>query len=509
MEDIQKPADICLILEGTYPYVTGGVSQWTHDLIRMHPEKTFHLLALLPPQGEFSMRYELPLNVLSLTTVRLQQIPEGEHKVARKKREKFFYSLERDLLSFQYKPSLKNLANIIRVVREEEGVGNEELMRSYEIWKMIVRMYNSTVGDSSFLDYFWSWRGLLGGLFSVLLAPLPNAYVYHALCTGYAGLLMSRAKIEKKVPCFITEHGIYTNERKIEIASADWLYEGERVEYAIEQVRFERNLKDLWIDTFTAYSTLAYIAADLIITLYKGNQVLQIADGAPQEKLRIIPNGIDVELFSTVERVEHPKRVAFVGRVVPIKDVKTFIRSILHIKEFFPDIEAWIVGPYYEDPTYYEECNHLVKELDLTKNISFLGKKRVTEILGQIDVLVLTSISEAQPLTLLEAGAVGVPVVTTDVGSCRDIVEGTQEELPPLGPGGIVTSLVDPQSTAEACLQLLLNPDLNAFMGQNLKKRVYAFYTKAQQQKSYEEIYDEFIKQGKEVMEKKESLAAL
>ena len=43
----QSEADICLILEGTYPYVAGGVSSWTHDLIRAQPDLSFHLLTLL------------------------------------------------------------------------------------------------------------------------------------------------------------------------------------------------------------------------------------------------------------------------------------------------------------------------------------------------------------------------------------------------------------------------------------------------------------------------------
>lgn len=105
--------------------------------------------------------------------------------------------------------------------------------------------------DSSFLDYFWSWRALLGGLYSVLLADLPEASVYHAVSTGYAGLFAARAALETGRPVLLTEHGIYTNERRIEIGMADWLH-GQQSGFQVD--RQGATLKDLWIDTFIGYS---------------------------------------------------------------------------------------------------------------------------------------------------------------------------------------------------------------------------------------------------------------
>ncbi len=55
-----NPADVCMVLEGTYPYVVGGVSTWTHDIIRGLPQFRFHVLCLLPPGADRTMRYELP-----------------------------------------------------------------------------------------------------------------------------------------------------------------------------------------------------------------------------------------------------------------------------------------------------------------------------------------------------------------------------------------------------------------------------------------------------------------
>lgn len=65
-------ADVCLLMEGSYPYVAGGVSTWTHDLIRSHSDLTFHIVALVADRSARKLAYELPPNVTGLTHVYLQ-----------------------------------------------------------------------------------------------------------------------------------------------------------------------------------------------------------------------------------------------------------------------------------------------------------------------------------------------------------------------------------------------------------------------------------------------------
>src|SRR5690606_31758239 len=123
-----------------------------------------------------------------------------------------------------------------------------------------------------------------------------RADLYHAVSTGYAGLMAARAKLETGKPALITEHGIYTNERRIEIASAEWLTEGASKALTISQTRID--LRDLWTTTFINYSRIAYEAADTIVTLFADNQKAQMTDGAAADKLMVIPNGIDMERYT-------------------------------------------------------------------------------------------------------------------------------------------------------------------------------------------------------------------
>lgn len=67
------PVDVCLLLEGTYPYVAGGVSSWVHDLVRAQSDLSFHIVSLLPDDAPRERRYEPPANVVGISHVYLQK----------------------------------------------------------------------------------------------------------------------------------------------------------------------------------------------------------------------------------------------------------------------------------------------------------------------------------------------------------------------------------------------------------------------------------------------------
>jgi glycosyltransferase involved in cell wall biosynthesis len=319
---------------------------------------------------------------------------------------------------------------------------------------------------------------------------MPRARVYHPLCTGYAGLFAARARLETGRPVLLTEHGIYTNERRIEIAMAEWLYQAPSSGLSMEKAA--RDLKDLWVDTFTSYSRACYEAAGEVVTLYGGNQQLQLEDGADPEKLKIIPNGVDYERLSKAgaERGEHPPAVALIGRVVPIKDVKTYIRAIAILRNIVPDVRAFVLGPTDEDPHYFAECQTLVSHLGLQGCFTFTGRVSIAEHLGGLDVVVLTSISEAQPLVILEAGSAGVPSVATDVGACREMIYGDRREAEPLGPAGEVVPLSNPTATAQAVARLLTDRAYWEKASRAIRERVRRYYNRPALDRAYREVYD-------------------
>ncbi len=497
MQGMNQKADVCLILEGTYPYVTGGVSGWAHGLIKEQSHLSFHLCAIMPRDGDLALKYELPSNVIGLTTIRLNDLPLGA-SIPTSMATRLHRALHEPLstLTSDKVLLLADLKRIMDVLREARApLGSHALLDREEAWKQLVDIYEAAFPDHSFLDYFWSYRAIAGGIYSVLLAPLPQADIYHAMSTGYAGLMGARAKVETGKPVFVTEHGIYTNERRIEVTSADWLEATSSKALTIDKPR--RDLRDMWIDSINNFSRVCYEASDSIITLFAGNQKPQIEDGADINKMQVIPNGVDIERFS---RLAHRRQaiptIGLIGRVVPIKDIKTFLRACAILRQSVPELKAYIIGPTDEDIEYYTECVSLMQLLGLENAVIFTGQARVDDYLPLIDVLALTSISEAQPLVMLEAGAAGIPIVATDVGACREIIEGLPEETPHLGAGGIVTPLASPTSVADALFSLLSNPQRYEQASAAISKRVADYYNENIQQQAYRNLYAHYLRKS-------------
>ena len=214
------------------------------------------------------------------------------------------------------------------------------------------------------------------------IPPLPKARTYHTISTGYGGLTAARAAIEMQRPSLITEHGIYTNERRIEILMAPWIADTVDKGLSLHDPRFD--LRDMWINAFEAYAKACYEGVERIITLYSDNQILQRSLGARPEKLQVIANGMEWTRFANLPRAAATARptVALIGRVVPIKDVKTLIRAARMVIEKCPETHFLIAGPYVEDPIYFEECEKIVKLLRIEERVKFLGPQKLLEFSG-------------------------------------------------------------------------------------------------------------------------------
>ncbi|KJJ83872.1 lipopolysaccharide N-acetylglucosaminyltransferase [Candidatus Omnitrophus magneticus] len=369
-----------------------------------------------------------------------------------------------------------------------------DIIRSFESWKTLERVYNIEAKDLSFLDYFWTWRFIYLPFFSLLSINLPPARVYHSVSTGYAGLVGAMAKIKNKRPFILTEHGIYTRERKIEISQADWIYSELAGELKVLENKKDF-FKEWWINFFSFFSKVAYDKADAIITLYEGNRKIQIEEGAMPSKTRIIPNGVNFLNNNTTpdKHSEQIFRVGFMGRVVPIKDVKTFIRACNIVHKKLDNTEFFIMGPVDEDEAYYKDCLALAEMENLNGVLKFTGKVNTKEYYPKMDLIVLTSLSEGQPLVMLEAYSWGIPVVTTDVGACPELVYGGTDEDKLLGESGIITSVCNPLETAGAIIKILSDNSAREKMSKVAKTRVEKYYSMDEMIREYAELYNNHV----------------
>ncbi|MFD1735144.1 GT4 family glycosyltransferase PelF [Bacillus salitolerans] len=460
---------IGIVAEGSYPYVRGGVASWVHMLIAQMPEHTFTIISIMP--GDFkevgTYKYDLPSNVDEIITYRLGE-PTFENINTNLTKEE-----EQNLLEwFRFERYGRGAFSLLGNVHKLGSM--DEFFHSRSFWEIVQKSYEAEKQSSSFLEYFWMFKSMYTPIINLLQRTYPKVDVIHSVSTGYAGLIGAYMKETQKVPYILTEHGIYSREREEEILQADWI---------------PSVYKSRWINYFHHISMQAYDKADDIITLFEKNSYHQKLIGAPEKKFSIIPNGIEIEKYMTVKReseTEDQFHIGAIVRVVPIKDVKTMIYAARMLADDEISFFLTIMGPLDEDEDYAEECLQLIKRLKLEGYVSLAGQVNVLDYLSKFDLLLLSSISEGQPLAVLEGMAAGIPWVTTDVGSCSELLYGLHD---PYGQAGFIVPPVNPREMADKCKWFAENRREGILFGENGRKRAIHLYQLSEVIKKYREIY--------------------
>ena len=481
---------ICLVIEGAYPYVAGGVASWIHQIITKLNEFDFYLIVLLASEEDSKkVKYKLPENVKGIYHIFLQKKPEKPLFLPDK-------LIGADLFKkFIENATYANFVELIQFLNKAKNRRDISVAFFYakESFELIEFLYKTLNTDVPFLNFYRAILSLTMNFSNILTANPEIGGVIHTISTGFAGLLASILKISNpKVKLLLTEHGIYTNERDIEISFGIWKPDKDSANY-LPKAGLEL-LKELWRNTFLFLSETCYLTCDKIITLHEQNRQIEIDQGAPNEKIMIIRNGIDLEQYKFRHRkaVSNPPVVGFLGRIVKIKDIKTLIRAAKIVVQKMEYVKFKIAGPFDEDPDYFEECKSLVKILLLDNSIEFLGPVNAVEFLNEIDLLVLTSISEGQPLVIAEAASCGIPAIATDVGGCYEMLYGCDNDK--LGQSGIIAEKGNAEDIAKGILTLIHNDSLYSKCSEVGRARVEKFYNEETLIESYRKIYSEALK---------------
>ncbi len=465
---------ICIIAEGCYPYVVGGVSSWIHSMIKAFPQVEFVVLAIISNRsqsGKFT--YELPDNLTAVYEAYLEDLDWG-HKRKSGKRTSLSKEEYRALRSILLDEDVD--WDTIFSMFQKKHFSVDDLLMGADFLNIVKECYQRRYPLIVFSDFLWTMRSIYMPLFLILQTPLPKADIYHCVATGYAGVLGSMAKHFYRSGLLISEHGIYTREREEELLKASWV---------------EGIYKNVWIDQFRKMSRLAYERADKVTCLYEHARQLQLGLGCREEKTKVTPNGIDMSRFADLPG-KQPEDEGYINvgavlRVAPIKDVKTMIRAFAFAKEQNSALRLWIMGPVDEDKEYAEECFQLVEDMRV-KDVDFTGRIDVREYLGRMDFTILTSISEGQPLTILESYAAGKPVIATDVGNCRGLIYGEGDGL---GAAGILTHIMNVEEITAAIRELAGSSGLRRTMGECGYARLRKGYQLGQMISTYQELYQD------------------
>ena len=468
---------ICIVAEGCYPYVVGGVSGWINSMIKSFPEHEFVVLSIVSDRsisGKF--QYTLPDNVSEVYEAYLNdndwgtKPKEGRRTHLTPKQYKALRSV-----IFNYEPEWYALFDLF----QKTAFSIDDILMGADFLHIVQEYYDKNFSQIVFSDFLWTMRSIYMPLFLILKTRVPKADVYHCVATGYAGLLGSMAKYLYGCGLIVSEHGIYTREREEELLKAGWV---------------AGIYKNIWIDQFRKMSQLAYDRADIVTALYGHAKELQMELGCKAGKIEITPNGIDVERFMNLTTKlpnEYTIDIGAIVRVTPIKEIKTMIRAFAFAKNEVPNLRLWIMGPTDEDEEYARECYELVEVMEI-EDVIFTGRVNVTDYIGKMDFTILTSISEGQPLTILESFAARKPVIATDVGNCRELIYGEEDD--DAGTAGILCHIMNVEEIAHAMIELALNTDKRYAMGEIGYKRVNEHYRIEMMREKYDDIYKQMRK---------------
>jgi glycosyltransferase involved in cell wall biosynthesis len=186
---------------------------------------------------------------------------------------------------------------------------------------------------------------------------------------------------------------------------------------------------------------------------------------APDRKIVEIPLGLDLDQFRQLPTRDDAiaalglpldgRYVAIVARLVPIKDVPTFLRALGRVTEALPDVRGLVIG----DGPERRAIEGIARDLGLQERCRFLGwRADLPNVYAASEVVALSSLNEGSPVSVIEAMAAGRAIVASAVGGVPDVV-GKET--------GMLVASGDDRGFADALLTLLADPERRAELGRN------------------------------------------
>ena len=238
------------------------------------------------------------------------------------------------------------------------------------------------------------------------------------------------------------------------VAKAINLIKGTQTILTVHGTSINTNLNNIFV-RFLERIILTQLSYSALITVSR--DFLKIKN--INKNIVYIPNGVNVDDFDKVRTVktENPTLI-FVGRLHPQKNLPKLLQAMDLVRKDLPNIRLFVVG----DGPQKAEIVKLIKGLKLGKTVKMFGQitgKELIQLYKVCHLFILPSIYEGQPLTLLEAWAAKLPVITTKTGDCQFLVKDGIN-------GYFVLDSRSPFSIAKTIRKALANAKLPA-LGEN------------------------------------------
>jgi glycosyltransferase involved in cell wall biosynthesis len=470
---------VALTAEGTYPHQFGGVSVWCDQLVRGLTQHEFTLVPIVATGNE-PIRWQPPANVTSVVTIPLWGRPPSVPWRARLSRGRNDAVLS-ELIDVLLRPPAEAPDRFTDVMRElfsyAQARNLQALLASETAVSMLSEAWRqrwpqilpsaSAAGlvEPTLADAVTAMQ-LLEHALRPLSHPPVQVDLLHAATNGLGALPALTAKWQYGTPMIVTEHGVYMREHYLHL----------------RRPQFGWPVKDLYLRFLRRLCTLGYREAEAITPGNIYNKRWETELGADPARVRTVYNGVDPAVFPVLSSEPEVPTISWVGRIDPVKDLETLLRAFSLVLKEIPQARLRIFGsapPGGE--AYLESCRAEAADLGLGQQVTFEGRvPEIRDAYAAGHIVVLCSISEGFPYTLIEAMACGRACVATDVGGVSEAI------------GSVAGSIVPPRNPAalaHACIELLRDDKLRQTMGAAARARAVEHFTVDRAISAFDEMY--------------------
>jgi polysaccharide biosynthesis protein PelF len=417
--------DVLLTTEGTYPYVTGGVSTWAHQLVTGLSEKQFVLYSVVA-NTNLAVRYDPPPNLVHTVQVPLWGTEDNAEFnprpgwIARRLRrpgrrfdEEFLPAYAQLVVSVALGEGGPDdlVAALCALSVYADRFSLKVAMRDGRTW----RLFRDTLAAHPLYRQLSTFEAVdLARSVYRYLAPLDYPAelprVVHSSAAAFCAIPAVVLRERWNVPFLLTEHGVYYRERLL----------------ALGRNQTKSPYRVFLSNFYAAVVAMAYSRADLVAPVARFNATWEMRLGVDESKIHPMPNGVDPERFPLTRPAgsgDGPLVLVAVARLERLKDIHNLLRAFSIVRSRIPDVQLQIHGPE-SDAGYARSCYALADQLSLGESCVFRGPTSdVGKALNEGDIAVLSSISEGFPFAAVEALMAGRPMVATEVGGVPEVIK--------------------------------------------------------------------------------------
>lgn len=239
---------------------------------------------------------------------------------------------------------------------------------------------------------------------------------------------------------------------------------------------------------------------DQLIAVSHATKAEMVAGGVPADHVTVIHNAIDTLAWSPERSTDSFRAelkldgafpvIGYVGRINQEKDLDTWLRAAAIVANKYPAAKFILVGDGRGDDTQ-PKLEQLAKTLGIEGSVIFPGyRSSLQAVYSAFDIFMLSSRREGLPNCILEAMAMGLPVVTTDVAGAKELVKDQET--------GYVLSQGDVQGLGAALLKLVDNSELRARFRQAGRMRIEREFSFTNRLRRIEDLYEGMLVDGRD-----------